>query len=134
VRKSTIYFMALGILTFLLAAVVVFYPLTQAVRYQRALHEQKNLVHHLMLTDLCLFPEARYARHLSQADLHSAFQDHPRAMEHFPSGSLVLPPQHLLAARPSAVQEGRTGLTRIYRTSKDTKLKEATGFLDQPVW
>jgi hypothetical protein len=24
--------------------------------------------------------------------LHSAFQDHPMALEHFPSGSLVLPP------------------------------------------
>ncbi|MGJ5819137.1 hypothetical protein [Paludibaculum fermentans] len=46
----------------------------------------------LKLTDLCLLPEARYTRHLSQADLHSAFQDHPAALEHFPSGSLVPPP------------------------------------------
>ena len=49
----------------------------------------------LGLTDLCLFPEARYTRHLSQADLHSAFQDHPSAREHFPSGALVPPPPQL---------------------------------------
>ena len=28
------------------------------------------------------------------ADLHSPFQDHPVALEHFPSGSLVTPPLH----------------------------------------
>jgi hypothetical protein len=51
------------------------------------------LVGQLGLTDLCLLPEARYTRHLSQADRHSAFQDHPLAFEHFPGGSLVAPPQ-----------------------------------------
>ena len=50
------------------------------------------------LTDLCLFTEARYTRHLSQADLHSAFQDHPLGLEHFPTGSLVPPPASLTAA------------------------------------
>ena len=33
---------------------------------------------------------------LTQADLHSAFQDHPVALEHFPSGSLLPPPRILL--------------------------------------
>lgn len=47
------------------------------------------LVAALDLTDLTLFTEARYTRHPSQADLHSAFQDHPMAIEHFPTGSLV---------------------------------------------
>ncbi|MDA8125430.1 MAG: hypothetical protein M0009_09605 [Deltaproteobacteria bacterium] len=46
----------------------------------------------LELTDLCLFTEARYTRHPSQADLHSAFQDHPGALEHFPTGSFAGPP------------------------------------------
>jgi hypothetical protein len=27
------------------------------------------------------------------ADLHSPFQDHPMALDHFPSGSLVAPPR-----------------------------------------
>jgi hypothetical protein len=53
------------------------------------------LVRDLGLTDLALFTEARYTRHLTQADLHTAFQDHPLAFEHFPSGSLHGPPPHL---------------------------------------
>jgi hypothetical protein len=53
------------------------------------------MVADLGLTDLSLFTEARYTRHLAQADLHTAFQDHPLAIEHFPSGSLVAPPPHL---------------------------------------
>jgi len=44
------------------------------------------------LTDLCLFTEARYTRHPAMADDHAAFQDHPAALEHFPSGTLVAPP------------------------------------------
>ncbi len=49
----------------------------------------------LQLTDLCLFTEARYTRHLSQADLHSAFQDYPMSVEHFPAGSLTSPPARM---------------------------------------
>lgn len=56
-------------------------------------------VMYLELTDLSLFTEARYTRHLTQADRHSAFQDHPLAFEHFPSGSLLQPPASLRAAR-----------------------------------
>jgi hypothetical protein len=55
----------------------------------------RELVAALELTDLCLFTEARYTRHPSQADLHTAFQDHPHALEHFPSGSLLPPPANL---------------------------------------
>ena len=60
------------------------------------LAQRKALVERLGLTDLCLFTEARYTRHLSQADLNSAFQDHPFALEHFPTGSLLSPPASLL--------------------------------------
>jgi len=49
----------------------------------------------LQLTDLALFTEARYTRHPALADLHSAAQDHPLSLEHFPSGSLMPPPAHL---------------------------------------
>jgi hypothetical protein len=67
------------------------------LRGQRApgLVQESQLAGRLELTDLCLFTEARYTRHLSQADLHSPFQDHPVALEHFPSGSLVPPPPAL---------------------------------------
>jgi hypothetical protein len=58
----------------------------------RALSET---VRTLELTDLCLFTEARYTRHLSQTDLHSAFQDHPVGLEHFPTGSIAGPPASL---------------------------------------
>jgi hypothetical protein len=56
------------------------------------LHLRRELVGQLDLTDLALFTEARYTRHPSQADLHSPFQDHPLALEHFPTGSLVPAP------------------------------------------
>ncbi|MEW8323919.1 MAG: hypothetical protein AB2688_18830 [Candidatus Thiodiazotropha taylori] len=58
--------------------------------------ESAELVSRLGLTDLSLFTEARYTRHPSQADIHSAFQDHPVALEHFPTGSLLQPPMGLL--------------------------------------
>jgi hypothetical protein len=59
------------------------------------IEESRALVRELRLTDLALFTEARYTRHLTQADLHTAFQDHPMAFEHFPSGSLHAPPRLL---------------------------------------
>lgn len=66
-------------------------------RENEAAHrETQALVARLGLTDPVIFTEARYTRHLSQADFYSAFQDHPGALEHFPSGSLVAPPAHLL--------------------------------------
>jgi hypothetical protein len=46
------------------------------------------------LTDLALFTEARYTRHPSQTDRNAPFQDHPGALEHFPSGALARPPAH----------------------------------------
>jgi hypothetical protein len=54
----------------------------------------RQLVAELGLSDLALFTEARYTRHLSQSDRHAPFQDHPLALEHFPSGSLVMPPDN----------------------------------------
>jgi hypothetical protein len=57
-----------------------------------------RLVERLGLTDPVLFTEARYTRHPTQADLQSAFQDHPVALEHFPTGSLVPPPAGILKA------------------------------------
>lgn len=53
---------------------------------------RQRLATELQLTDFALFTEARYTRHPSQADLHSAFQDHPMALDHFPSGSFRAPP------------------------------------------
>ncbi len=79
------------------------------LRHQRkdASTQRRELVTQLQLTDLCLFTEARYTRHLSQADLHSAFQDHPSALEKFPTGSLVPPPAHLTAAHDYLDREAK---------------------------
>ncbi len=63
---------------------------------QQNLGEKSALVKTLQLTDLCLFTEARYTRHLSQADLNTAFQDHPLSLEHFPSGSFTQPPERII--------------------------------------
>ena len=49
----------------------------------------RALARWFVLTDPSLFTEARYTRHPSLADRHSAFQDYPLALEHFPSGSLA---------------------------------------------
>jgi hypothetical protein len=91
-RKSTAF------LLFSLGNVILLVLLFWSGRYgsgdARAMREASGLmVQQLQLTDLCLFTEARYTRHPSMADLHSAFQDHPLALDHFPSGSLATPPR-----------------------------------------
>lgn len=55
----------------------------------------RTLARELKLTDFSLFTEARYTRHLTQADWHTPFQDHPAALEHFPTGALLPPPPGL---------------------------------------
>ena len=62
---------------------------------KEVVRERREIVKVLELTDLCLFTEARYTRHPSMADLHTPFQDHPLALEHFPSGALMAIPPHL---------------------------------------
>jgi len=59
------------------------------------LRQKSEVVKNLELTDLCLFTEARYTRHPSQADWHTARQSHPLALDHFPSGSIIGPPEIL---------------------------------------
>jgi hypothetical protein len=90
-RKSTIYllFVALSGVSFIL--LFSLYPIRTMRDHLDSLEEKRRVVQELELSDLCLFTEARYTRHISQADLHSPFQDHPMALEHFPSGSIVFP-------------------------------------------
>ena len=82
-------FTAAGLTIFLLI------PLHARHTQQHADAELRGQVAHLkglQLTDLCLSTEARYTRHPALADRHAPFQEHPLALEHFPSGSLILPP------------------------------------------
>lgn len=59
----------------------------------------RALVEAFDLTDLALLNEASYTRNVSTADLHTAFQEHPLALEHFPTGSIVAPPAALWGTR-----------------------------------
>lgn len=93
-RRSNLY------LTFLATCVVLFAAmLVHASAARRhavpGLERTADLVRRLELTDLCLFTEARYTRHPSMADVNSPFQDSPLSLEHYPSGSLMAPPDHL---------------------------------------
>jgi len=89
-RPSAPAFAALGLLA---AAFVGCFVDADILRRQREpdVSATLALTTRLGLSDLALFTEARYTRHPAQADLHSAFQDHPLALEHFPSGSLIVP-------------------------------------------
>lgn len=97
-RKSGIFFRVLAVQAAVAAAFAA-----HSVWARGAAGEPRErtraVVRSYQLTDLNLFNEARYTRHLSQADLHTAFQDHPASLEHFPSGALVRP-------RPPAGPDG----------------------------
>ena len=93
-RKSDGFGLFIGSGMLLLVAILL-----QAHFVMRAdlplLQQKAAVVKNLGLTDLCLSTEARYTRHLSQSDWHAAFQTHPLAQDHFPSGSVLGPPKTL---------------------------------------
>jgi len=93
-RKSDLFLSvaAANILVLILIACFSFFRISEDLP---SLERQTAMVNRLELTDLCLFTEARYVRNPSQADLHSAFQDYPMSLDHFPAGSLVTPPASL---------------------------------------
>jgi hypothetical protein len=89
-RKSSVLFLSLTT-KILLSCSLLFHAYLSESTQQTVLAQKAELVKTLRLTDLSLFTEARYTRHLSQADLATAFQDHPLSLEHFPSGSFTQP-------------------------------------------
>jgi hypothetical protein len=88
-RGSTMAFLLCGGLAALAAGCLV-----HAASTPRDAGFAYTLTAQLGLTDLALFNEARYTRHPALADLHTAFQDGPSSLDHFPSGSLLTPPRH----------------------------------------
>jgi hypothetical protein len=90
-RKSDMFLMSIS-LSLLVLCLLFVHAVFQNRADLLALEAKCRLVRTLELTDLCLFTEASYTRHLSQADLHTAFQDYPMSLDHFPSGSLLEPP------------------------------------------
>jgi len=91
-RKSIAFTLFTTVNIVLVAMVALHARYSQAMAITGRL-ERAELVRTLQLTDLCLFTEARYTRHPAMADRFAPFQDHPGAMEHFPSGSMVTPPR-----------------------------------------
>jgi len=87
-RKSTVFLVWLCLGTILIAFSFLHAAMTSRAALPE-LEQRARSVATLDLTDLALFTEARYTRHPSQADLHSALQEHPLALGHFPTGSLV---------------------------------------------
>jgi hypothetical protein len=93
-RRSSVFLSITAVMTALLALCFL-HAARAGVAAGPAVERRAATVRALALTDLCLFTEAPYTRHLSQAGLHAPFQEHPLALEHYPSGSLAGPPEHL---------------------------------------
>ena len=85
-------FLALGVLVvgFMLVGTALGRRLDEA-----AVGQRRAIVNTLVLFDVWLTTETRSTRHPSLADLHTPFQDHPLALDRFPSGSLIVLPPHL---------------------------------------
>ena len=97
-RDSDVFFLGL-IFGALLLALLFFDAHQSQELHQKNIREHQTIVRMLTLTDLALSTEARYTRHPSLADWHAPFQDHPLALEHFPSGTFITVPPHL-TSRP----------------------------------
>jgi hypothetical protein len=93
-RKSKLFFWYL-IANFFLLLAMGFHASSRQKAAVPWLAEKREMVGRLELTDLCLFTEANYTRHLTQANIHVPFQDHPLSLEHFPSGAILGPPRML---------------------------------------
>lgn len=93
-RKSTFFMGFILMLVLIFIGTLIESKSRKAVDYKNVT-ASKYWVNKLCLTDPALFTEASYIRHLSMADRHAAFQDHPTSLEHFPSGTLIQPPVHL---------------------------------------
>lgn len=93
-RKSDFLIIFLAVCSILLLLIIIHADLSVRNEMPNILAKAR-MVRELHLTDLCLFTDARYTRHPSMADLHTAFQEHPMSFEHFPSGTVVAPPPHI---------------------------------------
>ncbi|MEW6409516.1 MAG: hypothetical protein AB1488_05320 [Nitrospirota bacterium] len=90
-RKSTIFFTFIALNLMVMAALYVQSRIALSERHTLR-KDMEEIVRTLSLTDMVFSTDARYTRHPTQADLFSAFQDYPGSIEHFPTGSIIAPP------------------------------------------
>lgn len=88
--RAALYLSVTALLAFLLALMMIVDGAKKAAR-DHARQARAQLVAQLQLTDLALWTEARYARHPSQADWFSPFQDGPATLDRFPVGMWTAP-------------------------------------------
>ncbi len=89
-RPSTILLSFLSFII-LLNALLCLVNYKQLGTLKQNLPAQQLLTNTYGLSDLALSTEARYTRHPSLSDPMAPYMDHPGSIEHFPSGSFVLP-------------------------------------------
>jgi hypothetical protein len=94
-RKSNVFILYLGAILLLFSLTMVHAQIRQR-QDEHLAAEKRHMVGEYELSDLALFTDARYTRHPSIADLNTPFQDYPFSFEHFPSGSIVPLPPHLI--------------------------------------
>jgi len=94
-RRST-YYIGMNMLFVLLAFTLFAFSFTHRKSFANTENLTAQTVQKLWLTDLAIFTEATYTRSLALADMNTPFQDSPMSFEHFPTGSLVQPPLHLV--------------------------------------
>ncbi len=90
-RKSTL-FILVTTLNLVLFSLLLLHGRIRSAGTAALVAPCREIARHMGITDLCLFTEARYTRHPAMADRHAPFQDHPTALEHFPTGSFVPAP------------------------------------------
>ncbi len=90
-RPSLALLLFFALCSFALAALAA-HSAGAVAEFSATRHDLREITSVLKLTDISFTTDARYTRHPSQADLFSAFQDYPGSIEHFPSGSVIAPP------------------------------------------
>jgi len=96
--KSNLFLSGMAILLIVFCLMFVHAAVVQR-KADPVLKKRAEMVEDLEITDLCLFTEARYTRHPVMADVNTPFQDFPFSIEHYPTGSLVAPPEQLRPGR-----------------------------------
>ncbi len=90
-RKSHVFFLFLLLCTGVISGLAIS-SYARIAEFRSSSRDLGEITHELRLTDISFSHDARYTHNPSQADLFSAFQDYPGSIEHFPSGSVVAPP------------------------------------------